>query len=133
MLYRRIYCNSYKQGYRELVDYLHRYLVALEGGDIRVPGYRILGAALTHHEVYHAHLRREVSQLHGLGEGVAQGSTYNIKYCSNIASILLCHFREYSLKVNKHVCNPKAILLNTHDFRFSIAFVVQYLTTPEKY
>ena len=38
--------------------------------------------------------------------------------------MLLSHFRyfrEYSLKVNKHVCNPEAILLQTHDFRFSNA------------
>ena len=26
----------YRRGDRELVDYLHRYLVALEGGDVRV-------------------------------------------------------------------------------------------------
>ena len=50
---------------------------------------------------------------------------YNIEYCSNITSILLFYFhqfREYSLKVKMYVCNPEAILLNTHDFRFSIAF-----------
>ena len=49
----------------------------------------------------------------------------------NIASILLCrfhHFREYSLKVNKHVCNPEAILLDTYDFRFSIIFVESYIS-----
>lgn len=56
---------------------------------------------------------------------------YNIKYCSNIAPILLWHFhhlREYSLKVNKQVCNPEAILLDTHDFRFSIAFVKFFIS-----
>ena len=39
---------------------------------------------------------------------------------SNIAQYF-CHFREYSLNVNKHICNPEAILLQTHDFRCSIA------------
>ena len=56
---------------------------------------------------------------------------YNIEYCSNIASLLLFHFhhfREYSLKVNKHVCNLEAILLDTYDFRFSIAFVKSYIS-----
>ena len=43
---------------------------------------------------------------------------------SNIVWTLLCHFcyfREYSLNVNKHVCNPEAILLQNHDFRCSNA------------
>ena len=56
---------------------------------------------------------------------------YNIEYCSDIASILLCHFhhfRKYSLKVNKHVCNPETIFLDTHDFRSSIAFIKSYIS-----
>ena len=55
---------------------------------------------------------------------------YNIEFCSNIASILhghFHHFYEYSHKVNKHVCNTEAILLDTHDFHFSIAFVKPYI------
>ena len=31
---------------------------------------------------------------------------------------------EYSLEVNKHVCNPEAILLQTNDFGFSIVNIL---------
>ena len=52
--------------------------------------------------------------LCGFSQLINASYPYNIEYCSNIASILLCHFhhfREHSLKVNKHVCNPAAIFV----------------------
>ena len=62
---------------------------------------------------------------------IGEDYPFNIEYCSNIASILLRHFhhfREYCHKVNKHVCKPEAILLDTHDFGFSIAIVKSYIS-----